>query len=299
MEKKTYNINEMRPVLVAAHEQGNRRMIDKKLCAEHGVSEGYFEVYRANMSRLFEAVSAYARAKNSPKAKPEKVSELREAIFPLWREMLSCGERTALSRELRVQEYDVDNLVGFAQGFTDNKNDVSRGEDPTFQAEKVWSVKPLRFFTRAVETDLGIRIAQVEVLSDEDRDFLAAERKVLNKWKKAEKRIAELTGTREGLVNTKKAMQSEEARGYLEQKIQEVDAQVSELRKKIAKCQEDHRDLLAKRNGEAVSEEPAPKKRRRKASKPEGTEGKASEPETVEVSKPEAKAAPAEAPEVA
>ena len=92
-------------------------------------------------------------------------------------------------------------------------------------------------------------------------------------------------------MNTKKAMQSEEARGYLEQKIQEVDAQVSELRKKIAKCQEDHRDLLAKRNGEAVSEEPAPKKRRRKA--------KASEPETVEVSKPEAKAAPAEAPEAA
>ena len=44
--KKVYNINAMRPVLLAAHEQGNRRMIDKKFCAEHGVSEGYFKVYK-------------------------------------------------------------------------------------------------------------------------------------------------------------------------------------------------------------------------------------------------------------
>lgn len=71
--KKVYNINAMRPVLLAAHEQGNRRMIDKKFCAEHGVSEGYFKVYKKNMETLFEAVSAYARAKNSPKAKPSEV----------------------------------------------------------------------------------------------------------------------------------------------------------------------------------------------------------------------------------
>lgn len=149
--KKVYNINAMRPVLLAAHEQGNSRMIDKKLCAEHGVSEGYFKVYKKGMETLFEAVSAYARAKNSPKAKPSEVLALREAIFPLWREMLSCGERTALSKELRVQEYDVDNLVGFCQKFMDDRNDVSRGEDKTFQSHKVWSVTPLRFFTRSVE----------------------------------------------------------------------------------------------------------------------------------------------------
>lgn len=86
--KKVYNINAMRPVLLAAHEQGNRRMIDKKLCSEHGVSEGYFQVYKKNMEALFEAVSAYARAKNSPKAKPSEVLALREAIFPLWRDIL-------------------------------------------------------------------------------------------------------------------------------------------------------------------------------------------------------------------
>lgn len=295
--KKVYNINAMRPVLLAAHEQGNRRMIDKKFCAEHGVSEGYFKVYKKNMETLFEAVSAYARAKNSPKAKPSEVLALREAIFPLWREMLSCGERTALSKELRVQEYDVDNLVGFCQKFMDDRNDVSRGEDKTFQSHKVWSVTPLRFFTRSVETDLGIRIAQVEVLSDEDRDFLMAEKKILNKWKKAEKRIGELTGTREGFVTTRKAMQSEEARSYLDQKIQELDVQLSELREKVSKCAEDHKTLLAKRNGEEVPEEPTPKKRRRKAKKAEGTdvESKAegapegSEPETVAVPKvPEA-----------
>ena len=139
-------------------------------------------------------------------------------------------------------------------------------------------------------------------MSDEDRDFLMAEKKILNKWKKAEKRIGELTGTREGFVTTRKAMQSEEARAYMDQKIQELDAQLDELREKVSKCAEDHKNLLAKRNGEEVPEEPAPKKRRRKAKKAEGSEaeaapeaGTALEAETVEVSKPETSAASPEA----
>jgi len=123
-KENVYNINVMRAALKTAWENGNRGLVTEKSCKELGISEGFFKAYENGMKLLYEAVSAYCRAKNSPSASADEIKATRERIFPLWKTMLACAEKEKFSRELRVREDDVANLVGFCQGFMLSKNDV-------------------------------------------------------------------------------------------------------------------------------------------------------------------------------
>lgn len=241
---KVYNINAMRPAFVKMRENGNRGVITKSVCSELGISETFFEWYKKSIESLFEAVCSYCRLKNSPKATAAEVDAAYEAIYPKWKEMLSTAERDKLTRELRVTEHDISNLVSFCQVFVNDKNDASRGADDTFVAHKVWATQPLKQFQKKVEIDLGIRIAQVEVLSDEQRDFLRAEQKILNKWKKAERRIKDMAANKERLTALKAKMKGAEAKALLDEQIADMDAQIAALNDKVKGFQKKHEELL-------------------------------------------------------
>lgn len=282
---KVYNINAMRPALVKMRETGNRGVITKSVCSELGIGETYFEWYKKGIESLFNAVCDYCRQKNSPKATAESVNAAHEAIYPLWKDMLSTAERDKMTKELRVTEHDISNLVSFCQTFVNDVNDVSRGKDENFVAHKVWAVQPLKQFQKKVEIDLGIRIAQVEVLSDEERDFLNAERKILNQWKKAERRIDDIAANKERLMALKTKMKGAEAKALLDEQIADLDNQTNTLNEKIAGLKKQHEELLnppakGEKEAPAAPENAAPKKRSRKAKK-----AAAAEEETVVVKK--------------
>lgn len=257
MATKVYNINAIRPALVRMRENGNRGVISKSLCNELGITENYFTWYKASLEKLFEAVCAYCRLKNSPTATKADVDAALEAIYPLWKDMLSTAEKDKFTKELRVTEHDISNLVSFCQIFVNDKNDLSRGTDDNFVTHKVWAVQPLKQFQKRVETDLGIRIAQIEVLSDTERDFLRAEGKILSKWKKAERRIADLSANKEKLMALSAKVKGAEAKGIFKAQIEEIDESIKVLNEKIEGCKKAHYELLNPETKEEKSAEVA------------------------------------------
>lgn len=241
---KVYNINVMRPAFIRMRQMGNRGTINKKVCEDLGISNTYFEWYQNSIKKLFEVVSAYCRLKNSPTAKIEDVNAALDKIYTEWKNMLSTAERSKEERELHATEHDISNLVGFCQMFIDDKNDLSRGVSKDFCAEKVWAVQTMKKFQKFVETDLGIRIAQVEVISDEERDFLRAERKIMSKWKKAEKRIEEIKVEQEEIKAGKAKYKTKEMHDMLDKRSEELEKQLKTLNEKIEGFQKAHYALL-------------------------------------------------------
>lgn len=239
-KNETYNINAMRPAILKARENGNRSIISKAMCAELGISEVYFNMYQTGMEKLFTAVCDYCRRKNSPKATAEELKTAYDAIFPLWRDLLSCGEKEKMSRDLRVTEHDISNLVSFCQRFVNDANNVNFEKD--FVAKRAWAVMPLRAFTKSVETDLGIRVAGIEVLSDEQRDFLRAENKILRGWQKAERRIEDC----KAMIEAYKVRMAKHpaAKEVFQELIDDLNTQIKELVNKVKGFKQKHHDLL-------------------------------------------------------
>lgn len=266
---KTYNINAMRPALLEARKQGNKKMITKQFCEGLGISAGYFDSYKNTIKELFEAVAHYCRLKNSPNTDREKPDELKkayEAIYPLWKTLLETGEKEKMKKDLHVGEEDIANLIGFCQKFTADSNDVSRGKDEDFVAQKVWANQPLAQFQKAIETDLGIRIAKVEVLSDEERDFLRAENKILRSWKAAESRIGALTVRKENFTKELKSAKGDELKKYIEEHIKTIDEKIAEQQKKVKDCEKEF-NKLHNPEKEDVEAEKAETKKTTKAKK--------------------------------
>lgn len=255
--QSVYNINYMRAAFAHMHDTGNRGVITKKVCTDLGISTTYFDWYKESLKNLFEVVATYCRLKNSPTAAAADVNAAYEAIFPVWKEMLSTAEADKFTRELRVTEHDISNLVSFCQTFVNDANDASLGRDEGFVAHKVWSVQTAKDFQKRVETDIGIRIAQVEVLSDAERDFLKAERKILSKWRKAEGRISDINAEIEKLNSLMAKAKGDEVKDLLNGQIGGLKKALKEQEDKIEKCRKAY-DQLQDSANEPADAAPAP-----------------------------------------
>lgn len=250
-----YNINEMRSVLIAARNKGNKRPISESFAKDCGVSATYFKAYIADMDKLYTAVAAYCRLKNSPRQDDAGLAEKFEEVRASWQKFTECGEATEFSRELRISEHDVSNLVGFCQGFMQDSNNVNFEEK--FVAKRVWAVNTFQQFQKFVETDMGIRIANVEVLTDEERDFLTKENHALSTIasitaviKEAEDKLSRLNAA---ATNAK----SDELKAYLKAEIDKLSADVDTARENLRNAQNALADLYADDTEVEVPEEVA------------------------------------------
>lgn len=203
---KVYNINAMRPALVKARELGNRSCIGKKMVKNLGISETYFTHYVNSVEKLFSAVCKYVDVKNSPVATNDDRKQALNAIYPLWKTLLECGEEDKFKRTLHASEHDISSLVGFVQTFSNAQNNVDMEEK--FVSTKVWAKVNLNNFRKKVETDLGIRIAEVEVLTIEQSEFLRKERSLLGKKRKMMAKIDDLKAS---IAFTEKRLRSAKA----------------------------------------------------------------------------------------
>lgn len=238
-----YNMNEMRPALVKAHEMGNRKLINAELCAALGVSQAHFAMYDAGMTNLFKAVSEYVRLYNAPRETDTEVKAAREKIFPLWKAVLACGEPDKFSNELRVDAADVEHLAEWATRAIDSQNDLSFGGDENFVSSKVYAVSREKQFRKCVEINLGIRIAGLEVLTDEKRDFLGNERKLCSKIKKGNARITEHESRIAAIQLKAKKYKSAEAKAEAASEIELLTKAVEDIKTSIVGWKESLRVL--------------------------------------------------------
>lgn len=197
--KKVYNINAMRPVIVTAHgaDYCNSKAITKEMVIGAGVDNAYFVKWQSDVNALRDTVCEYVKIKHDVNAKDEDVYAARERIFPKWKAILETGEADKTSKELHVTPYDVDSLVGYAEQFMS----TSRGTMITYTTKQI--------FRKYVEALLGCRIAQNEVLSDDDRDTLQVYYSAQRSIQKCIDKASELKTQKESYELMKKDAENE------------------------------------------------------------------------------------------
>ena len=166
-KKATYNFGqEMYKVLVIAHNMGNTKAINKDMVAGADIDATFLTQWIYDVRTLQGAVSDYVMKKKNANVDSTitegDVYAARQRIYPKWKEILRCGEKDKYSKELHVQESDIEDLYGYACKFMSTVN----GTIETLQTEKM--------FRKSVESLLGCRIAGNRVLDAEKRDILEA-----------------------------------------------------------------------------------------------------------------------------
>lgn len=231
--KKLY-INEMHKVFEEARKTGNRGAIKEDLALANGVSKGFFDAYLNTITDLYEATAEYVRLKNGYEADEKQLKAAVSAIFKEWRTLLDCAEESAYERKMRLRPDDVSNLVGFAQKFVNDANNAAGVEG--FVAQKQWATQTLTRFRQQVEIEIGIRLAEVSVMSDERREYLDKERKALATIRKSGKALEDLAKEKEHW-NKMLEKVGENLREEFDAAIKEVDSKIEHFTAKKAKAE--------------------------------------------------------------
>ena len=164
MAKKTTNFNAIRPALVAAHNQDNRRPINKEKCEDLGIDVRYLTLWISDVKKLQKTVEAYVdkawNAKFDKSISDGDVYAARERIYPKWKELLCCAEKEKDQKALHVSEFDIEALIKFAWTFM--------GTGVGTATCHMSDVK----FRQKVEALIGCLIAENAMLTDHERDVL-------------------------------------------------------------------------------------------------------------------------------
>lgn len=246
-QKKVINYNACRPLIVAAHNDGNKKAITREMFVGANIDTGYFEMWKSDVAKLQKAVWEYVALKFNAKCddtiKPEVVQAARNRIYPAWKEILSDGEENRNTRQLHVSESDVEDLVGFAWNFMDS----GRG---TVQCQVGANV-----FRKKVESLLGCAIAKNAVLTDADRDLIKTYNALQARIKSCGDKIVELDGAIKEWQKMAAKLKPEEAqfREFIDGKIAEIETEKAETTKaqgkaeiELKKCAKDAQAALKK-----------------------------------------------------
>lgn len=190
--KQVYNINALRPIIVAAHNGGNKRAITSDMVQGGGIDTSYFMAWKDDVNALRKTVADYIAKKRAVKygytiggkdVTADDVAAAREEIFPKWKTILEVGEKSKFAKELHVNPDDVEDLIGFAWDFVDS----GKGTIEAISTEQI--------FRKKVEALLGCAIARNAVLLDGDRETLekyrSAQSRIQNAKDKADELAAE------------------------------------------------------------------------------------------------------------
>ena len=181
---KTYNFNSIRPLLVIAHNQGNKKPINKDMVDGAGVDNRYFVQWQSDVKALQKTVEDYVDKRKNGRFNADitegDIYAARERIYPKWKEILHCAEKDKLSRELHVDPADVEDLIGFAWKFMD----TGVGTAECHVDERV--------FRKQVESLIGCMIAEKEMLTDSERDTLERYRKATSRIQSCLDQLSEL-----------------------------------------------------------------------------------------------------------
>lgn len=241
---KTYNINAMRPALVAAHNDNNRKAIDRQRVADTGVSLDYFNAYLKDVKSLQNACVDYVRLvkeqRTNDKITDKQIKAKRDRIFPLWKTLLECGEKDKLHKELHITEFDVDSLSTFSYQFVQS----SKGTVEAETSEKL--------FRKNVEALLGCIIAKNTMLNDKERETLDSYYKAVRKIEQYNNRLDEIKGEIESFNKMKSLAEQKNEQNFVTFLQTQINNATDE-RAKIKESITDTKQKLAKVEGDAKS----------------------------------------------
>lgn len=258
-EKTVHCINWMHDALLDARENGNRGAIKSEKAVALGVTESQFELYKNSISVLYEALCDYVRAGKSkgfmsnPMAHEAALKEKRNRVFDLWRQILDWGEAEKDKRRVIVHPRDIEDLMTVVQRFQNDAVNVD--DDKNFVARKVWATVPEGVFRAKVETILGIRMVEAEVMSDEEREHLRKLNRCVSKIRKHKANIeAEEKNIQTWEANANRS-ENEEFKAECKRICDVSRSKIESFNKKIA----EQKAELDKLTGKAVPEAaPAP-----------------------------------------
>ena len=195
-----YEFNNVAKAVLTAYNEGNKKRLKKEDLKKQGADAPEIEAYFIKMTDLYKACARYARLLNAPleaaetvKDRDDMLNKRGEEVWKSWKSLLVniaiVDDEASKDRLLRCTEKDLANLIGFVQKFTLNKVNLDCLE--TFTAQKVYAIETEGLFARKVETDIGIRLVQATVLTDEAYIRLQNEKAVLNKYNNAVRELAE------------------------------------------------------------------------------------------------------------
>lgn len=226
---------DMRPALVAAHNDGNKKPIDKQRVADLNVNTSSYAAWTAKCKLLrnttFDYVAKRKALRYGKEVTPEAVKEAREKIYPMWKDLLGFGEKSKYAKELKVDETDVEDLVGFVWDFFD----TGCGTAEACVKENV--------FRRKVEALLGCIIAKNDVLTDDERSIINKYQKAIHRQIQATETIADLQSKIDKLDEILKGIpkSNEVFRAYVQKEINEINEDKSASEEKKLKAEADEK----------------------------------------------------------
>ena len=238
--KKITNFNAMRPAIITAHNEGNRKAISKDMVLGAGIDNEFFVLWQSDVEKLRETVWDYVQKKKNgrfdSKITDADIYAARERIYPKWKDILSVGEAGVDTKELHVQESDVEDLIGFAWDFMA----TTKGTVETRTTSQI--------FRKKVESLLGCAIARNTILDDGERD-------TLQKFYSAQNRIQNCLDTKAELTSSLKNYEEMKANlpetekafiAYIDKMILEVKEQIKAVDESKANAEKDQADVSAK-----------------------------------------------------
>ena len=218
--KKIYNINEMRQVLVNAHNDNNKKAINLDMVSGAGIDVAYFTKWKNDIEALRKITLAYVMKKHDPAATNEEIDELRGKIYPKWKTILEAGEEKKTVKTFSCREYDVDSIVGYCETFVSTACGTAQaGTSETM-------------FRKKIESLIGCKIAKNAVLNDTQRDTLDAYYKALSGLTRIENMIAEADKEKNALSLILKENSSDDLKKYIESAIDDKNTLIKDLNEK-------------------------------------------------------------------
>lgn len=190
-----FNFNTMRPVILAAYDSGNKRLIKADDVSDAGLPATYYQWYINQMVSLYNACVDVARVQHDfSKALDEKtLAEKTNAVFTIWKSVLENVEPERDSHVIRCVAADVNDLISFCWKFVKDANNVTNADN--FVAHKTYGDDTKNNFRKKVEIMLGNMAAETVQMDGWKVRYLKEESKLLGKIRKNRKAADEASKT--------------------------------------------------------------------------------------------------------
>lgn len=151
---------DMRKALVSAHNDGNKHAITAAEASNLGITKPQYDYWVNRVGDYYKAVQKFADLARTKDSDSKELAELYNALFPIWKSLLIVGEEDKFHPNLWVSEEDVKFHVGYVSKFV-----------VTSKGKVDGNVTP-ETFRKCIETQIGIKIANNGVMSNDDRDTI-------------------------------------------------------------------------------------------------------------------------------
>lgn len=202
MKNNTSILRSMKQALTMAHNTNNRRAISRDFAAGCGVPEDVYNTWVTRINSIHYHIAPWIEKFNNKDVTDEELKVIYDKIFPELKALAKVDDKP-----LFIRESDVAYLCGKAH----TEGASANGSVDVLVGQKA--------FRRKVEFMFGNRLAQNEVLKEDDYDIIVKYERAVSNKEKAENRLdgyikadgTEVEGLRTKLTKAKETLEQMKA----------------------------------------------------------------------------------------